>query len=71
MKITKTEFDKLFDDSITKKEYDSIIKKIEARISEIIKEMATRFGWYDFDNNPDFDAQGTTGFLTLSHTGKR
>ena len=34
-KITKKEFDKLYDDGITKKEYDEILAKIDNRFNYI------------------------------------
>lgn len=49
--ITKEEFDKLYDEKISKKEYDSIIEKIDDRFSEIMNSIRSReYGWYDYDN---------------------
>jgi len=39
MKITKEEYLKLSDDNISKKEYDSIIGKIDVRFNEIMKSI--------------------------------
>ena len=37
--ITKDQFDKLYDDNISKKEYDFIIQEINKRFSEICKNI--------------------------------
>ena len=51
--ITKEQFDSLFDDNITKKEYDSTIGQINRRFSEIcekfLKTSPYRPSWYDYD----------------------
>lgn len=41
-KITKAEFDSLYDDNISKKKYDAIIAKIDTRFYEIVSFMAPR-----------------------------
>ena len=40
--ITKTEFDKLYNENITKREYDSIIKKIEKIVKSRGNYVVTR-----------------------------
>ena len=53
MKITKEEFDSLYSNNITKKNYDIIISKIDERFSEIIRKIIpnlNRKGWYDYGN---------------------
>lgn len=52
MKIDKKDFDKLYSDSITKKEYDEIIGKIDKRFAEICKKYLKRKYrmWYDYGN---------------------
>lgn len=49
--ITEKEFKSLFDDTITKKEYDEIIRKIDNRFSEICQELFCKNNksWYDYD----------------------
>jgi hypothetical protein len=49
-KIDKAEFDSLFSDTITKKDYDSIIAKIEQRCSYIVNTFSSHLEWWDFNN---------------------
>ena len=49
-KITKEEYLSLYDENISKKNYDTIISKIDARFYNIIKGISTRFSWFDYDN---------------------
>lgn len=59
--ITKKEFESLYDENITKKDYDEIIAKIHSRVSEICNKFFKRKpgSWYDFDNGSyDGDHQG-------------
>ena len=51
-KITKTEFDSLYSDNITKKEYDRIIELINFRFSEICNKILKKGarGWFDYAN---------------------
>jgi hypothetical protein len=63
MKITKEEFEALFSDSITKKQYDGIIRKINDRFDEICKKFFRHKGtdyWFDYDtvSYDDRDAEG-------------
>jgi len=63
MKITKEQFDKLYSDDITKKEYNSTIEHIDVRLEKIIitllPEMRKRGGWYDYGNcDPDSEISG-------------
>lgn len=53
MKITKEEFDKLYTDDITKKEFDRIIRKIDDRFGEIYLTLnpdIKKRGWFDYEN---------------------
>jgi hypothetical protein len=51
MKITKEEFDKLYSDDITKKEYNGTINKINDRFLEIITTLVPDIkGWFDYGN---------------------
>jgi len=64
MKITKQEFDSLFNDNITKKEYDIIIEKINQRVDEICEKFLHETNrhmscWYAYDNSCD----GYDGFF--------
>ena len=66
MKITKQEFDKLYDDSVTKKEYDAIITKIDARFGEIIVTIDPSINagrnWFDYGNN-NYDSERNGGYF--------
>jgi hypothetical protein len=52
--LTKEEYYSLFSDSITKKEYDRILEKIDKRFFEIIeyifKVQGKKFEWCDYNN---------------------
>jgi hypothetical protein len=51
MKITKEDYLKLADDSISKREYDTIIGNIDNRFDEIMKFIAIgKIHWYDYSN---------------------
>ena len=54
MKITKEEFDSLYSDDITKKQYNYIISKIDKRFGEIVYFMAgnkrKNHHWFDYSN---------------------
>ena len=57
-KITKEEFDLLYDDSITKKQYNEIKNKIDIRVHEIAEKFFVNFNAtssYDYDNGEDED----------------
>ena len=65
MKITKREFDSLYSDDITKKEYDRIIDKIDSRFSEIVltlKPDLRKKGWYDY-GNCSYDSEESGGYF--------
>lgn len=51
-RISKERFDKLYDENITKKEYDSIIGDIDDRFVEIVKLISSEKnkGWFDYGN---------------------
>ena len=69
MKITKQEFDELYTDTISKKRYDEIIRKITGRFSEIVTTLLPHVNkggdWFDYgncsyqdeDSNGDFDPE--------------
>lgn len=60
--ITKKEFDLLYDENVTKKQYDLIIKKIDERFEEICEKFLRRKrdGWYVYDNY-DYGVEGSAG----------
>ena len=65
MKITKEEFDKLYDDSISKFEYDNIISKIDERFNEIIDALLPNIrkrGWVDY-GNCSYYSDGPEGYF--------
>lgn len=65
MKISKEEFDKLYDENITKKEYDRIIEKINVRFSEImttLKPALKKKGWFDY-GNCDYYSEESGGYF--------
>lgn len=52
-KITKKEFDALYDPNITLRKYEEIIGKIDERFSEIVLTILPdirKKGWYDYGN---------------------
>lgn len=67
--ITKEEFDSLYSDSITKKEYDAIIAKIDERFEEICEKFlhpirGSNHAWYDYGNcNGMADDNRNSGFF--------
>lgn len=54
MKIDKKEFDSLYDDEITKKEYDCVMGRINDRFGEIILDLCPKArggnNWFDYGN---------------------
>lgn len=60
--ITKVEFEKLFDDSITVKEHSQIVEKITQRCAEIIKVMCPNKYWWDFDTGT-YEGEKSDGFF--------
>lgn len=65
MKITQKEFDSLYSDSITKKDYDAIITKIDTRFTEIVTYLNPKVlenGWFDYDNC-SYGSDGSNGFF--------
>ena len=64
MKLTKEEVESIYDENVTKKTYDEIIKKIAARLDDIIRmifpTMKNRGNWYDYANC-SYDGEGPTG----------
>ena len=65
MKITKEEFDSLYSDSITKKNYDAIVDKIDERFGEIVEILIPKMdarGWYDY-GNCSYDSDRDAGYF--------
>jgi len=65
MKITKEEFEKLYSDDITKKEYDRIISAIDVRFVEIMKvinKTKPSSCWFDYDNL-DYQGEESGGYF--------
>jgi hypothetical protein len=65
MKITELEFNKLYDENISKKEYDSLIGKIRNRINEILITLIPSLkkrGWWDY-GNCDCDSEKSNGYF--------
>lgn len=63
-KITKQDFDKLYDENISKKEYDRIIKLIDARFVSIVEKMIPNIpnqAWFCYGNCSNRDR--TNGFF--------
>jgi len=55
--ITKKEYDRLFSPKILHVEWVAIIKKIEARCNEVIRQIAD-VDWWDFANMPKDHGEG-------------
>lgn len=52
--ITKQEFDSLYSDEITKKQYNQIVEKIDIRFVEIIKILfpnKSKYSWFCYGND--------------------
>jgi hypothetical protein len=63
--LTKDEFMRLYDEYISKKDYDNIIYKITHRVREIVLTMVkphTNRFWWDFDNC-NYDSDNSDGFF--------
>ncbi len=61
--ITKSQFDRLYDENITKKEYDYVIREIDKRFDYICKAILNlncQGRWYDY-GNADYDNETHTG----------
>lgn len=54
MKLTKEEVESIYDENVSKKTYDSVIKKIDERFGEVIKLVIPTInrngGWFDYAN---------------------
>jgi len=65
-KITQEEFNRLYSDDISKKEYDAIIAKIDARFSHImltlVPSLKKKKGWFDY-GNCNYDSEVSGGFF--------
>lgn len=68
-KIKKEEFDLLYSDEITKKEYDRILSKMDTRLSEIVKALHKNSKapknprwWFDY-GNVDYRSEDTRGYF--------
>ena len=66
MKISKQEFDALYTDDITKKQYDATIAKIEKRFGEIILTICPdankNNNWFDY-GNCSYDGYPSGGYF--------
>lgn len=65
--ITKEQFDKLYSNDITKKEYDEIISLIDTRfckIMEIIHPNRDKRMWFDYENC-NYDDEKSEGFFDI------
>ena len=64
MKITKEQFESLYSDKITKKEYDHIISLITDRFSEICKKIIKHHNdmWFDY-GNCDYYSENSGGYF--------
>ncbi len=66
--ITKAQFDSLFSEDITKKQYDVIIAEIDKRFHEICKKFIHKEsgsdgrGWYDY-GNVSYDDENSEGYF--------
>jgi len=65
MKITKEEFDRLYVDphTITVREYNSIIDKVDDRFAEVVKTLLPTIqkkGWFDY-GNVDYESENSHG----------
>lgn len=64
--ITKEEFESLFDENITKKEYDRIIAEIDKRFVEICNKFLVKTdkqrAWFDY-GNCSYDSEESSGFF--------
>jgi hypothetical protein len=62
MKISKEDFDSLYSNTITKREYDAILRDIDYRFSRIIEHICPRVheygGWFDYDTIGEDENQG-------------
>jgi len=64
MKITKEQFDKLYDTDISKREYDNIIGQIDSRFYEIVTSLVGKKNkqWFDY-GNCDYDSEDSNGYF--------
>ena len=67
MKITKQQFDSLYSDDITKKQYDIIIDEIDKRFIEICEKFLHKNNkhgdsWYEYDNF-SWNDENSNGFF--------
>lgn len=68
-KITKKEFESLYDSSITLKKYNEIVSKIDERFTEIVLTIIPNIrkkGWFDY-GNCNYDRGGEGKFDSRSY----
>ena len=68
MKITKEEFDELYDENIIVKRQNEILHKIDDRFSEICKKflkIKPNRGWFDYDS-VDVYSENSCGYFCTS-----
>jgi hypothetical protein len=66
MKITKEQFDKLYDKNILKSEYDYIIDLIDDRFAEICKIICPKHDrqWFDY-GNCSYEGEDSNGYFDI------
>lgn len=62
--ITKELFDRLYSDSITKKEYDQIVEQVTGRVNVIVRKMRKPHPnfWWDYDNC-SYEGENSNGYF--------
>ncbi len=69
MKITKAQFDKLYSDNISKKEYDEIISLINKRFSDVVMLVYPKItngkGWFVYGNY-NYDSENSEGEFDIN-----
>ena len=68
MKLSKEQFEKLYSDDISKKEYDNIIKEIDIRYGEVVllihPNICKKGGWFVYGNY-DYHSEKDDGFFDV------
>lgn len=68
MKITKEQFDKLYSDNISKKEYDEIINLVDKRFGEVVilvyPKITNGRGWFVYGNY-NYNSENDEGYFDL------
>ncbi len=73
MKLTKKQFDRLYDESITKKEYDEIIRKVDNRLAEILERLfrfsKNKDSWWEYADD-EFQPDDCKDYIAIDVEGK-